>query len=116
VAPADRHLTIEGGRLRLDRGPKENSVRPAADPLLSSLAAAFGKRAVAVVLSGALGDGSAGAVAVQAAGGTVLVQDPGDATVAGMPENALRALGGAGQVLTADEIGDEIARIAGAAE
>ena len=111
VAPADRHLTIEEGRLRLDRGPKENCVRPAADPMLRSLAEAFGERAVAIVVSGALGDGTAGAVAVRAAGGTVIVQDPDDATVASMPESALRALGRAARVLTADEIGEEIARL-----
>jgi two-component system chemotaxis response regulator CheB len=112
VAPADRHLTVEDGLLRLDRGPKENGVRPAVDPMLRSLATAYGERAVAVVLSGALGDGSSGALAVRHAGGTVLVQDPEDATVPSMPESALRAIGDADGVMPAHELGHAVTQLA----
>ena len=42
----------------------------------------------------------------------VIVQDPEDATVASMPESALRAVGEADAVLTADAIGPKLARIA----
>jgi two-component system, chemotaxis family, protein-glutamate methylesterase/glutaminase len=113
VAPPDRHLTVANGRLRLDRGPRENGVRPAVDPMLRSLAAAYGENAVAVILSGALGDGSAGALAVKQAGGAVVIQDPNDATVPSMPESALHAAGEVDAVLTAREIGPAISRLAG---
>ena len=93
VAPPDRHLTVSAGRLELGRGPKENGVRPAVDPMLRSLAAAYGGNAVAVILSGALGDGSLGALAIKQAGGSVIVQDPDDAAVPSMPESAIRAVG-----------------------
>src|SRR5919112_1907884 len=70
VAAPDRHLTVTRGFVALDAGPKENGARPAIDPLFRSMAFAYGRRGAAVVLSGALTDGSLGAAAVATAGGT----------------------------------------------
>jgi len=91
VARADHHLLVRSDRVELSRGPKENGVRPAADPLLRSLARTWGRAGAAVILSGSMDDGAAGAVAVKKAGGMVFVQHPDDALVAGMPLAALAA-------------------------
>ena len=111
VAPPDRHLLVVDDRLELSRGPKENSVRPAVDTLLRSVAA-YGERGVAVVLSGTLGDGSAGALAVARAGGLVIVQDPQDALFPSMPETALAAVGDADHLVPADELGALLDKLA----
>jgi two-component system chemotaxis response regulator CheB len=111
VAPADRHMLVHKRRIMLSRGPKENGARPAVDPTLRSLAHAYGPRAVAVILSGALGDGSAGAAAVAVSGGIVIVQDPTEAVVPSMPESALRAVGGPARVLSVAEMGSTLTEL-----
>jgi two-component system chemotaxis response regulator CheB len=90
VAPADRHLLLDEGHVRLSRGPREHRFRPAVDPLFRSASHAYGARAVGVVLSGGGADGVLGLMAIKARGGMCLAQSPDEASVRMMPVNAIR--------------------------
>lgn len=90
VAPPDHHLMVDGNRVRLVRGPKENRHRPAIDALFRTAAESYGPRVIGVILTGYLDDGTAGLNAIKTHGGIAIVQDPKDATATGMPESALR--------------------------
>ena len=89
VAPPDCHIQLNHGTAVAVAGPKENGHRPAIDPLFRSAAHAFGPRAVGVILSGTLDDGTLGLRAIKAHGGVTLVQDPETALHAGMPKSAI---------------------------
>lgn len=119
IAPPDEHLLLESNKVRLGRGPLENRVRPAIDPLFRSAAAHHDGRVVAVLLSGYLTDGTAGLEAVQRCGGLTIVQDPKDALVDEMPSFACSHLDAdyvadARQIadLLNDVIGQPVRRIA----
>jgi two-component system chemotaxis response regulator CheB len=90
IAPPASHLLVDGARLRLGRGPRENHARPAIDPLLRSAALCCGPRTVGIVLTGTLGDGASGLAALKQCGGVTVVQDPDDAAFPEMPTAALR--------------------------
>lgn len=114
VAPPDRHLLLGADGVRVDHGLRENSTRPAVDPLFRTAAAAFGPRVCGVVVSGNLDDGSEGLRLVAHAGGLALVQDPEEAPHPEMPLNALRRVPSA-EVLTAAGIGRRLASLPQAA-
>jgi two-component system, chemotaxis family, protein-glutamate methylesterase/glutaminase len=90
VAPPDAHLVLAGTSLQLDHGPPVQHVRPSADRLLLSLAEGDAPSHLAVILSGTGHDGTDGAEALRAAGGTVYAQDESTSDYFGMPESAIR--------------------------
>lgn len=102
VAPPGRHLLATADGVRVVFGPRENRSRPAIDPLFRTAAVNFRSRVIGVVLTGLLGDGAAGLLAVKRCGGAAVVQAPDDAAHPEMPRTALVTAGEAYQVALTD--------------
>lgn len=79
LAPAGYHLLVEGETLALSTEAPIAWARPSIDALFESVADAYGRRAIGVILTGAGKDGPHGAVAIKKRGGTVVVQTPSTA-------------------------------------
>jgi two-component system chemotaxis response regulator CheB len=90
-APADYHLSIEEeGVFSLSLEPPVPFARPALDITLETAAEGYGPAVVGILLTGANHDGAAGMAAIGAAGGLTVVQDPAEAQVSVMPNEAIR--------------------------
>jgi two-component system chemotaxis response regulator CheB len=90
VAAPDYHLLLNGGRVRVMRGPQENRFRPSIDALFRSAARSHGSRVIGMVLTGYLDDGTVGLQTIKKRGGITVVQDPAEAEYPSMPRTALR--------------------------
>jgi two-component system, chemotaxis family, protein-glutamate methylesterase/glutaminase len=113
VAPDGAHLTVgPGHRIGLDGADQPGeSHRPSGSLLLSSMARAWGRRAIGVVLTGMGADGAAGLFAIRRAGGLTIAQNQTTSTVFGMPR-AARDLGAAEHLLDPPRIAEALCRAA----
>lgn len=107
LATVDRHLTITGTFLHLTDTTKVRYVRPSADVLFESAAAALGSKVIAVVLTGGGSDESDGIKAVKAKGGLVIAQDQASSHDPDMPSAAI-ATGVVDFVLPLEEIAPKL--------
>ncbi len=89
IAPGDEHLEVmrhdDHVIARLHHGAAENYCRPSVDVLFRSVAATYGRAALALVLTGMGHDGVAGCELLRSTGAEILVQDQATSVVWGMP-------------------------------
>jgi two-component system chemotaxis response regulator CheB len=115
LAPGDWHMVLAqrgtGVVVAVNQDPPENFCRPAVDPMMRSIVKVFGRKVLAVILTGMGQDGMRGCQEVAGAGGLVLAQDEATSVVWGMPGAAANA-GVCNQVLPLKEIGPTIRRLA----
>lgn len=105
VAPANYHMLVEqNGTIALSVGEKVNWSRPSLDVLFESAALALGERVIAVILSGANGDGAAGMMKIKEAGGLTIAQDPATAEFPVMPQASIDS-GAVDEILSVEAIG-----------
>lgn len=96
-------------RLRVTEPSQHDRYIPSADRLLRSLGP-LGGRAYGIILTGMGDDGTAGARAIRAGGGTVIAESEETAVVYGMPRAAVRA-GVVNESLSLPQIVDYIAQL-----
>jgi two-component system chemotaxis response regulator CheB len=90
IAPPNKHLLVNPDHtLSLSSSELVHFVRPSADLLFESVAAAYKDRVIAVVLTGTGSDGAMGLAAVKKMGGTVIAQDEATSEFFGMPGAAI---------------------------
>jgi two-component system chemotaxis response regulator CheB len=110
IGPPDVHLLLDSdGTIALTHTELVHFVRPSADLLFESVAAAAGPRALAVVLSGSGQDGALGTQAIHERGGYVVAQDEETAEFFGMPGFAI-SNGFVDEVLPLDDIAGAVLR------
>ncbi len=102
LIPPGSVMHVSPGRLHLK--PKKPQVLTLPiDIFFSSLAGVYGLKAVGVILSGTGTDGTRGAMAIHAAGGFLMAQEPESSKFDGMPRSAI-ATGIMDDVLPAEEL------------
>jgi two-component system chemotaxis response regulator CheB len=93
VAPAGKQTTIARGKsapaLRVSEQASPDFHTPSADALFESAASVYGKRTLAIVLTGMGEDGARGAEIVREAGGHVIAESNETAIVFGMPRSVI---------------------------
>jgi two-component system CheB/CheR fusion protein len=107
VIPPGKPLRLQGRRLVPGEAGSELDGPMAIDQLFTSLAAACGEKAIAVVLSGA-GGGASGLREIKAAGGMIMAQEPGTAEFDAMPRSAI-ATGLVDLILPIEKMADALA-------
>ena len=114
VAPGGRHLTVERRDGRLVTAAPEDAGgarhRPSVDLLFHSVAAAAGRSAAGVVLTGMGDDGAEGLLALRHAGALTIAQDEASCVVFGMPKAAIDR-GAAAEVASLRAIGERLAAL-----
>lgn len=117
IAPGNGHMIVRKSAGRLVTGlayhPVKSGCMPSVDPMFETLAEACDGRVAAVLLSGMGRDGTDGAQAVAAAGGTIFAQNAETCAVWGMPR-AVTEMGLAAAVLPPEELAERVLTSAGA--
>ena len=111
IAPDGYHLQVNlRGIVELVKEPPYKGLRPSANYLFSSLARAYGSKALGVILTGMGDDGVDGLETLRLSGGLSLAQDEASCVVYGMPREAV-ARNVVDRVLPLDQIALALGRL-----
>ena len=114
IIPAQRDLHVQDGEFRLEPISKPRGWPDVITVFLQSLTKNWDGKLIAVIVSGLDGDGAAALRGIKEVGGITIAQQPETAVQPDMPFSAI-ASGCVDLILSPEDIGREIARIAQAA-
>ena len=114
ITPGNKHIRVEKRRLsgivHLSDDEPVNGHRPSADVLFKSVAAEYGNRALAVIMTGMGRDGAREIGTIHRMGGVTLAQDEESCIVYGMPKVAVDH-GYIDHIVKLQDIADTIGRL-----
>lgn len=112
ISPGGRHLSVQKRgsvyRARVSSEPADTLYKPCVDVLFNSVAEAYGRSTLAVVLTGMGSNGVAGARLIKSKGGVLIAQNEATCVVYGMPRAVVEAEL-ADDVVPIDAVAGEIA-------
>ncbi|MBI4559805.1 MAG: chemotaxis-specific protein-glutamate methyltransferase CheB [Candidatus Hydrogenedentes bacterium] len=108
IAPPDRHLLVQRGRLVLTSDAPRHSCRPSVDVLFESVAREYGAASAGCLLTGMGRDGALGLLEMRRSGALTIAEDESTCVVYGMPREAIQ-IGAAERILPLGEIGPVLA-------
>jgi two-component system chemotaxis response regulator CheB len=112
LAPDGAHMNVGmGGQLWLIKEDPENGIRPSVSQLFRSVANAYGRNAIGVLLTGMGKDGAKELKLMRDEGAITFVQDKASSVVHGMPGEAL-SLDAASYVFSPDQIAEAVISLA----
>ncbi|GAA4814995.1 chemotaxis response regulator protein-glutamate methylesterase [Sphingosinicella ginsenosidimutans] len=118
VAPGDSHLCVQRAgalvQVKLEKGKAPSGCLPSVDPMLASVADAYGESGLGIMMSGMGRDGLIGSRRMVERGGAMLAQDQQTASIWGMPR-AVAEAGLASAVLPPQQLARRVAMRAEAA-
>jgi two-component system chemotaxis response regulator CheB len=109
LAPGGMQLLVNRGTVDIKESLPEQTYHPSVDVGFASAAESYGKKVLALVLTGMGADGKIGAQKLKQAGATVWSQNQESCVVYGMPQ-AVEKAGLSDRVLPLDAIGEQLTK------
>ncbi len=110
IVPPNHDVSIENGELSLTQAGVETRPKPSVDYFFQSLAKAFNRRSVGIILSGTGSDGAEGIRAIKENGGVTLVQSQESAKYDGMPKTSIET-GMVDAIMSSEDLGKKLFQI-----
>jgi len=111
LAPGGKQMLVDGrawhGKIRIHEGSEKLNYKPSVDITFASLSKLYGKKVLAVVLTGMGADGRDGARMLKDKGAEIWAQDEASCVVYGMPQAVTKA-GIASESLPLDQVAKRI--------